>query len=120
MIQTGTLVRQSSAQQSEAAPSPTSILFSPDKPSRLSSVFDVDRSGFIIHAVGVQEHITFVVDLLVAGVYSPLSIRGVRQQLTHDNNALEITTVGRYRLRVEGATNSASAVVEGSSMSRWT
>jgi hypothetical protein len=119
VIQTGSVVTPAKPATSTIPPD-LKVLFSPERPGRLSVVFTVTSAGYVLHAGAMPEDMAIRVELVVGGTYSPLVINGVMQELRHDNNVLPLNTVGRYRLRVIGAQNSGPAVVEGSHMGDWT
>ena len=118
-IQTGSVV-QSPKAAPEGSAGEVRRLFSPDHPASLSVVFTVTTDGYLLQAGALDDGTVISVELALAGTYTPLKLRGESQQLTSVNNVLQINTPGRYRLRVLGAQDAGSAVVEGSSLRDWT
>ncbi len=118
MIQTAQVIKKRQ-DNGEGTQAEVRRLFDPARPSTLSHVFNVTPAGYVIHAGALEPGTTLRVEMVVGGTFSALRINGVAQELTVDNNVLQITTVGRYRLRVVGAQNAGSAVVEGSPLGDW-
>ena len=118
MISTAQLIRSSTA-PAEGSAAEVRQLFTPNQPSSLSVVFNVTTDGYLIRAGALEAGTVLRVEMLVGGTYSALRLKGEPQELSCDNNALKLNTPGRYRLRVMGAQNAGSAVVEGSSLRDW-
>lgn len=91
------------------------LLFTPDSPTYLSHVFEVEEAK-VIRAFDMADGETLTVEM-VAGegsghMFAPMIVGGRALQMVAPNNVLVIPIPGRYRLRFGGILGEVTAFCE--------